>query len=114
MSIGYDDTTAATLFSTMGISNFIGRFVFGSLGHVNGLSAIGLYTGGFLVSAIIIVLIPCAKTVISLVCWAAGFGLATACNGSKMPQVNSDAICAELATVRFRAQNYVTCGSTIC
>ena len=95
MSIGYDDTTAATLFSTMGISNFIGRFVFGGLGHVNGLSAIGLYTGGFLVSAIIIVLIPCAKTFISLVCCAAGFGLATACNGSKMPQVMSDAICAE-------------------
>ena len=91
MSIGHDDTTAATLFSTMGISNFIGRFVFGGLGHIKSLSAMGLYTGGFLVSAIIIVLIPCAKTLISLVCCAAGFGLATACNGSKMPQVIPDA-----------------------
>lgn len=89
VSIGYDDTTAATLFSTMGISNFVGRFMYGGLGHVKGFSAIGLYTGGFFVSAVVIIVIPCAKTFVSLMCCASGFGLATACNGSKMPQVNN-------------------------
>ena len=101
ISVGYDDTTAATLFSTMGISNFIGRFIYGGLGHVPGLSAMGLYVGGFFICAVVIMLIPCAKSFISLMSCAVAFGLSSACNGSKMPQVVCVPVLGALCVIYF-------------
>ena len=87
LSLGYLDNEAALLFSVMGISNFIGRVVFGFLGHLPCFSPISIYSGGFFLSGIVIVCTPYAQSYTGLVVCAACFGALTGCFGTQLPQV---------------------------
>ena len=87
ISLGFRENEAALLFSAMGISNFIGRVVYGFLGHLPCFSPISLYSGGFFLAGVVIGFTPYAQSYIALMVCAAGFGFLTGCFGTQLPQV---------------------------
>ena len=88
-SLGFLDNESALLFSVMGISNFIGRVIYGFLGHLPCFTPISIYTGGFFLSGVVIVCTPYAQSYAGLVVCAALFGSLTGCFGTQLPQVRT-------------------------
>ncbi len=87
LSIGFNQFESAALFSAMGISNFVGRVLFGLLGHMPYLTPIAIYSGGFFLAAVVIGVTPFAQSYPALMTCAILFGMFTGTFGTQLPQV---------------------------
>ena len=86
-SIGFSDDAGAMLFSVIGISNFVGRLAYGSLGQCKRVRPIYLYTVSFLVAGIATALCPLVTSYAFLATYAAIFGFSTAALGTQLPML---------------------------
>lgn len=84
-SIGYSDDAGAMLISCIGVSNFLGRVLYGALAMVPWLRSIHLYTLSFIVAGIGTIICPLFHAYSALMCFAVVFGVTTAALGSVLP-----------------------------
>ena len=97
-TLGFSDDASAMLLSTMGISNFVGRFAYGSSNQIPWVKAVGLYTAGFTIAGVLTVICPLFTSYIALQVYASLFGFLTACFGCMLPLVIVDIVGADLIT----------------
>ena len=87
MSVGHGEMEAAALFSAMGISNFIGRLVYGFIGQIPRLTPITIYGFGFFLSGVVVACTPFAESYLVLMICSSLFGGFTGTFGTTLPQV---------------------------
>ena len=97
-TLGYSDDSSAMLFSTMGISNFLGRLAYGAVNQLPWVSPHYLYILGFVLSGMLTVACPLFTNYIAMQAYAALFGFFTACFGTILPQVIIHIVGADLIT----------------
>ncbi len=99
MSIGYSENEGTLLISAMGLSNFLGRIVFGLIGQLPNLTPIAIYTCGILLSGIVVGISPIIQSYVVLVVCSALFGGFTASFGSHTIQVRKTIKIMRISTV---------------
>lgn len=86
-SHGVDKHRSALLFSVCGLTNFLGRLIFGGLNQLPAFTALRLYTFGFLTAGAATLLLPFAHTYLELQVYSGVYGFFTSCFGSMIPQI---------------------------
>ena len=89
---GIDEYKSAVLFSTIGVANFLGRFVFAGLARVPRLSPLILHMFGYAAAGTATMILPVSNNYIWMHVYGAIFGLMTAVLGSMLPIVILDFI----------------------
>ena len=97
-TLGFSEDASAMLLSTLGISNFVGRFTYGATNQIPWVKAVYLYIIGFTLAGALTVMCPLFTSYIALQVYASLFGFLTACFGSMLPVVIVDIIGAGLIT----------------
>ncbi len=86
-SIEFTENQGAFLFSVLGVSNFLGRLVYGGLNQLPYFTPSCLHLWGFLVAGVTTALIPLVTHYYALMIYSGIFGLVTASYGAIVPQI---------------------------
>ena len=97
-TLGFSDDSSAMLLSTMGISNFVGRLVYGVINQLPWVKSVCLYIIGFTLAGALTVVCPVFTSYVALQVYASIFGFLSACYGCILPLVIVDIVGAELVT----------------
>ncbi|KAK3577995.1 hypothetical protein CHS0354_013659 [Potamilus streckersoni] len=88
--IGIDEDRSALLISAMGVSNLIGRLLYGILGHYSRQNNIVIYTVSFALAGVTFFIIPSMTSYIGLMIMVILFGLFSGCFGTLLVSILVD------------------------
>ena len=97
-TLGFSEDASAMLLSTMGISNFVGRFAYGATNQIPWVEAVCLHIIGSTLAGVVTVICPLFSSYIALQVYASMFGSLVACFGCMLPLVIVDIVGADLIT----------------
>ena len=86
-SLGIDAHRSALLFSTIGISNSLGRLLYGALERIPRCTPLILYVGGFIVVGVATAMVPLYHNYIWLQIFAVIFGTLSSAIGCMLPLI---------------------------
>ncbi|KAL3846511.1 hypothetical protein ACJMK2_017491 [Sinanodonta woodiana] len=85
--IGIDEDRSALLISAMGVSNLLGRLLYGVVGHYKRLNNMVIYTVSFALAGVTFFIIPSMTSYIGLMIMVVLFGLFSGCFGTLLVSI---------------------------
>ncbi len=86
-SIEFSENQGTFLFSILGVSNLMGRLMYGGLNQLPYFTPSCLHLWGFLVAGVITALVPLVTHYYALMIYSSIFGMVTASFGAILPQI---------------------------